>query len=261
MLLETKNIRISFSNSRKEVFCLLDGVDMTVPEGTVTTLIGGNGAGKTTLFNVISGFETNFTGQVMFDGQDISRYNACRTARIGIGRLFQGRQLMSDLSLMDNMKIAVFNMTGGRPLDFLLKRGRMRIDEDNAEKRAIEILMRLFGKGNKYLSMLDRKVSELSYGEQRLLAIARLLMCDYRILLLDEPTSGVNPRLFDVFKKIIRDMVDKEGKTVLMIEHNMSFVRDIADECYYLTDGRILSSGPTRIVLDNPIIRNNYLGL
>ena len=119
----------------------------------------------------------------------------------------------------------------------------------------------MFGDNNKYLGMLNHKASELSYGEQRLIAMARLLMGNDRLLLLDEPTSGVNPKYIDIFRNIIRDMVKKEGLTVLLIEHNMLFVRSAADWCHYLADGVIMMSGTTDEVLNDYNVRKDYLGL
>jgi ABC-type branched-subunit amino acid transport system ATPase component len=109
--------------------------------------------------------------------------------------------------------------------------------------------------------MLDDKASTLSYGEQRLIAIARLLMADNRLLLLDEPTSGVNPVYIDTIAEVIRKIVHKKGVTVLLIEHNMHFVRAIADQCAYLDDGVIEKVGTTAEVLDDKEVRNSYLGL
>lgn len=263
MILEVRDIRMSYTNTLKEVFNLLDGVDLAVEEGKVTALIGGNGAGKTTLFNIISGFEKGFKGQVIMEGNDITKMPAHKISLMGIGRLFQGRQLMddSDLTLMENMKIASDDMTGENPFEGLFCRKKVARSEADKEQQAIDILKKVFGEDNKYLGMLDHKVSELSYGEQRLIAMARLLMGHDRLLLLDEPTSGVNPKHIDTFRKIIRDMVEKEGQTVLLIEHNMSFVRSVADYCHYLADGKIITSGPTGVVLDDPVIRKDYLGL
>lgn len=261
MILEVKDIRMSYANARKEVFNLLNGVDMAVEEGKVTALIGGNGAGKTTLFNIVSGFEKGFKGQVILEGNDISKLSAHKISLMGLGRLFQGRQLMDDLTLMENMKIASNDTTGENPFDCFFRRKKVAASEAAKEQQAIDILVRVFGEGNKYLKMLDHKASELSYGEQRLIAMARLLIGNDRLLLLDEPTSGVNPRYIDTFRTIIRDMVEKEGQTVLLIEHNMSFVRSVADHCHYLADGKIIKSGPTAEVLDDPVIRKDYLGL
>lgn len=262
MILEVKDIRMSYANAHKEVFNLLNGVDMAVEKGKVTALIGGNGAGKTTLFNIISGFEKGFKGKVILEGNDITKLPAHKISLMGLGRLFQGRQLMDDLTLMENMKIASDDMTGERPFEGLFCRRKVAKSEASKEQQAIEILKRVFGeKDNKYLTMLDHKASELSYGEQRLIAMARLLIGHDRLLLLDEPTSGVNPKYIDIFKNIVRDMVEKEGQTVLLIEHNMSFVRSVADHCHYLADGKIIKSGSTGEVLDDPVIRKDYLGL
>lgn len=261
MILELNDIRMSYANARGGAFNLLNGVDLAVEKGKVTALIGSNGAGKTTLFNIISGFEKGFSGKLMLEGHDISKLLAHRISLMGLGRLFQGRQLMDDLTLMENMKIASDDMTGESPFDGFFRSGKVRESEAAKERQAIDILTRVFGDGNKYLGMLDHKASELSYGEQRLIAMARLLIGHDRLLLLDEPTSGVNPRYIETFRSIIKDMVEREGQTVLLIEHNMSFVRNVADTCHYLADGKIIKSGPTDQVLDDPEIRKDYLGL
>lgn len=261
MILEVRDIRMSYANAHKEVFNLLDGLNLSVQEGKVTALIGGNGAGKTTLFNIISGFEKGFKGQVILEGNDITRLPAHKISLMGLGRLFQGRQLMDNLTLMENMKIASNDTTGENPFDGFFHRKKVMASEAAKEQQAINILIKVFGENNKYLDMLSHKASELSYGEQRLIAMARLLMGNDRLLLLDEPTSGVNPKYIDIFRSIVRDMVEKEGQTVLLIEHNMSFVRTVADYCHYLSDGKIIKSGPTSEVLDDPDIRKNYLGL
>ena len=260
MILELKDIRMSYANTRKEMFNLLNGVNMSVEEGKVTALIGGNGAGKTTLFNIISGFEKAFTGQVVLKGNDITKLSAHKISLMGLGRLFQGRQLMTDLTLMENMKIASDNMIGEKPWECFFRPKKVAASEAAKEQEAIDILKKVFGEDNKYLGMLDRKASELSYGEQRLIAMARLLIGNDQLLLLDEPTSGVHPDYIKVFRRIIRDLVEKEGQTVLLIEHNMAFVRRVADCCCYLSDGVISKSGTTEEVLNEPDVVKNYLG-
>ena len=261
MILELKDIQMSYTNARKEVFNLLNGVNMAVEKGKVTALIGGNGAGKTTLFNIISGVEKGFHGKVFLEGKDITKLPAHRIAQMGLGRLFQGRQLMDDLTLMENMKIASKDTTGENPFDCFFRFKKVAASETAKEQQAIDILIKVFGDVNKYLDLLNHKASELSYGEQRLIAMARLLMGNSRLLLLDEPTSGVNPKYIEVFQQIIRDMVEKEGQTVLLIEHNMSFVRNVADYCHYLDEGIIIKSGETHEVLDDNEVRKDYLGL
>lgn len=261
MILQLKDIRLSFTDSRGATFNLLNGVDLDVEREAVMALIGGNGTGKTTLFNVISGFMDNFKGDILFEGHQLKGLPPHKISRFGIGRLFQGRQLMDDLSLMENMKIASVNRDGENPLTALFRYKRYLQTERQKEEQAIGILEQIFGKGNKYLGMLDQKASELSYGEQRLIAIARLLMGNNKLLLLDEPTSGVNPVYIETIKSIIRKMVVENNLTVLLIEHNMHFVRDVADFCAYLNNGRIEKVGTAEEVLNDKDVRSSYLGL
>lgn len=261
MILQLKDIKLGFTNTHSEVSNLLNGVNLSVEQGEVMALIGGNGTGKTTLFNIISGFQGNFGGDVVFDGKRLNGVSAHRISMMGIGRLFQGRQLMNDLTLMENMKIASDDKTGEMPFEPFLFPRKIARKEREKEEKAVNILKSLFGENNKYLSMLHDKASAFSYGEQRLIAIARLLMGNDRLLLLDEPTAGVNPIYIGTIKEIIRKMVRNQGLTVLLIEHNMHFVRELADTCAYLDEGMIAKVGPTAIVLDNKEVRNSYLGL
>jgi len=261
MLLEIKDIRFSFSEGRGGALPLLNGVSLGVGAGKVTALVGGNGTGKTTLFNIISGFETRYEGSVRFDGRDLSGLSPHRIARLGIGRLFQGGQLPEGLSLLECMKLSSDDRTGERPFESLLRSGRVREREEEKEAQAREILTRVFGEGNKYLGMLGADASGFSYGEQRLLSLSCLLMGRRRLLLLDEPTSGVNPVYVESIGKIIRTMVETEGLTVLLIEHNMPFVRTVADTCAFLDGGVISMTGLTAEVLDDRNVINSYLGV
>lgn len=261
MILQLKDIKLSFTNTRSEVFNLLNGVNLDVKQGEIVALVGGNGTGKTTLFNIISGFQGKFDGDVIFDDKRLNGIPAHRISMMGIGRLFQGRQLMGDLTLMENMKIASDDKTGEMPFEPFLFPRKIARKEREKEEKAVSILKRLFGESNKYLGMLNIKASSFSYGEQRLIAIARLLMGNDRLLLLDEPTAGVNPVYIETIKDMIRKMVRNEGLTILLIEHNMHFVRELADTCAYLDEGTIDKVGPAAVVLDNKEVRNSYLGL
>ena len=260
MILQLKNIHMSFTNAQNETFDLLRGVNLTVEEGKITALVGGNGTGKTTLFNIISGFEKGYAGDVLFEGNNFNRISAHRISLMGIGRLFQDGQLLPGLTLMENMKMASDNETGEMPFSSLVRPKKWKEAEKVKEEQAKNILKRIFGEDCKYLQMLNDDASAFSYGEQRLLSLARLLMGGDRLLLLDEPTSGVNPVYIDTIEKIIREMTT-EGLTVLLIEHNMHFVRKVADTCAYLDDGVIAKIGPTAEVLDDKNVRNSYLGL
>lgn len=265
MLLELEHIQKSFASTHDVSGSLLEDVSLSVGKGSVTALIGGNGTGKTTLFNVISGFDRDFRGRVILGGRDISKLAPYKIARLGVGRLFQGRQLMEDLTLLENMMVASDEILSEHPLASLLHPGRTRKSEADKERQAVDLLVRFFGEDSVYLKKLHEKASSLSYGQQRLIAFIRLLMDRNegrdRILLLDEPTSGINPEFVDTLRSVIGKMVVEDGVTVLMIEHNMAFVRSVADVCHYLSDGRIIKSGNVQDILDDPVIRKDYLGL
>lgn len=260
-ILELKDIRLSFAGSGNETLNLLKGVNLSIERGEITALIGGNGSGKTTLFNIISGFEKGYSGQVWFDGKNISSLPPYKVSMQGIGRLFQSKQLIGDLSILENMKIASDDRTGEFPFEQLLFPKQVASAEKAKEERAIEIFKNLFGEGNKYLEMLNRKSGSLSYGEQRLIALARLLMSDDKLLMLDEPSAGVNPHYFDAVARVIRRMVEVSGVTILLIEHNLKFIRNLADRALYLDDGVIELQGKTEEVLNNSKLMNSYLGV
>ena len=260
MILELKNITLSFTGG-KDTFKILNGLDFCVEENKITAIIGGNGAGKTTLFNIISGFQQDYSGEIIFKGKKINKHSPDGIARRGIGRLFQGKPLLPDLTLLENMKLASCDYSGEYPFSYLFNRKKIDSIEQKKEQQAIEILIRLFGENNKYLGMLHNKGSDFSYGEQRLLSLARLFMGNYSLLLLDEPTAGVNPVLIDTIKHIIKQMVASGGMTVLLIEHNMQFLNGLADECAYLSDGGIFCQGETTEILNNKCVKDSYLGL
>ena len=260
MILKLKNISLSFNGGR-DTFKILNDLNMSVKRGEITALIGGNGVGKTTLFNIISGFQKGFQGKVCFNDQVISKLPPHKVSRQGIGRLFQGKPLLPDLTLLENMKLAESDTSGEFPFSCLFRKKTLESKEKEKEAKAGKILNQLFGDNNKYVQMLNDRGSEFSYGEQRLLSLAGLFMGDFSLLLLDEPTAGVNPVYIETIKEIIRLMVSDEKKTVLLIEHNMQFVGGIADTCVFLENGRIAVQGKTKDVLSNQNVRNSYLGI
>lgn len=260
-MLRLEKIEFSYSNTKRQKFSILDGLSLNVERGEVMALVGGNGVGKTTLFNIISGLQKGFSGKVIFDGEDISHLSPHEVSLRGIGRLFQGRQLMEEMSLLDNFKLASYDKAGEFPFSYLFRFAKIREKEAEKEKCARDILSNIFGAGCKYLDQLSMKGGDFSYGEQRMLAIARLLMGDNKFLLLDEPTSGVNPVYIMQFNRIIRKLVEDDGMTVLLIEHNMHFVKSVADQCAFLSDGKIVTVGKTEDVLNDQFVRNSYLGI
>jgi len=263
-ILSLRDISLAFAaeNTGDGDLLLLRNLTLDIPRGEITAVIGGNGSGKSTLFNIISGFQRADSGMVLFDGRRIDAMPAHAIARLGIGRLFQGRQLFPSLTLLENFALADDDSTGEFPFACLARPGRLRRAEAAKKDETCQILTGLFGEGNKYLDMLDTPGGAFSYGEQRLLALARLLMsCHTRLLLLDEPTAGVNPAVCETIEGIIMRMVGENRLTVLLIEHNLPFVRQTASNCAYVVGGRIAAFDTPSAVLGLPEVRAGYLGL
>jgi branched-chain amino acid transport system ATP-binding protein len=270
MILNLKNITLTFSGSRN-IFRFLDDLNLCVEQGKITALVGGNGAGKTTLFNIISGFQKDFSGEIVYNDKRIGKLPPYKIAQRGIGRLFQGKGLLANLTLLENMKLyapqkkitgfkKIFAISDESPFYYLFRKKKLQGKENTKKTQAINVLKNLFGDDNKYLAMLNTLGSDFSYGEQRLLSLAGLLMGDYPLLLLDEPTAGVNPVYIEQIKRIIKQMTN-DGKSILLIEHNMQFVKDIANKVAYLDDGKIQFEGTAQEVLNNQEVKNSYLGI
>jgi len=248
-----------------ERFYILEDIDLEIPKGKVTALIGGNGAGKTTLFNIISGFFRADDGKIDYkpngELKGITGLKPYKIARLGIGRMFQDNHIFQNMTVLENMLIADDNFSGEKPYDSMIYIKKTNVIEKQRIEKAEKIFTDLFGADNPFLKMKNDKAKNLSYGQQRLLGLARLLMGDYKLLLLDEPTSGVNPAIVEKIKEIIKYFVDEKGLTVFLIEHNMKFVLDIADFCHFMSRGIIAVSGTPEDIIGNPDVRKTYLGI
>ncbi len=228
-----------------------DGLSFAVPEGTFLGLIGPNGAGKSTTFNLISGVLKPDSGAVMLDGVDLAQARASRIAALGLGRTFQTPRAFPSLSVLDNVIVGADNEGERVGMAFS---GRWRIRERALREKAAAVLARV--------GLSDRigdRVGNLSGGELRMLEVARQLVRDPKILLLDEPTAGVDPSLQVRLSKILVDL-HAEGRTLIVVEHNLHFLLRIADRVVVLQNGRLLSQGtPAEIKADERVIAA-YLG-
>jgi branched-chain amino acid transport system ATP-binding protein len=258
MILSLKNITISFAKG-KDSFKVLNEFNLDVEKGKITALISGNGTGKTTLFNIISGFQEDYIGDVFFNSKSIRNLSPFQRANKGIGRLFQSNGLFPNLTLLENMKLADEDTSGEIPFTILFNKKKINQIEEKKEK-AIRILNKIFGVNNSYIKKLNESGGSFSYGEQRILALARLFMGNYSFLLLDEPTAGVNIIYLETIKQIIKEMV-ASGATVLLIEHNIPFVSEVADYCAFLQNGKIEMHGSTSELLNHQSVKNSYLGI
>ena len=246
-------LRVSDVSVRFDGLMANDSVDLEVRRGEVTALIGPNGAGKTTLFNVITGAQRPTSGNVWFNGRDITGLNRVARARLGIARTYQNLSLVSDLSALDNVTIGLGQFRQAGPLSSMLALPRARRQDRNIRRLAARALA---------FVGLDpgTEAGDLPYGDRRRLELARALVQAPRLLLLDEPSAGMDAAETAELAGLIRKSSEHLGVTVLVVEHDMSFVRELAQRTTVLEFGRVIARGTTSKVLRNPTVIAAYLG-
>jgi branched-chain amino acid transport system ATP-binding protein len=229
--------------------------NMEINKGELIGLIGPNGAGKTTAFNLMTGVYEPTSGQMDFDGKSLLGLKPYQVTQRGIARTFQNIRLFSDLSVLDNVKIAYhFHVKYGLT-EAVLRVGRYYPEEDAIEQKALECL--------KMFKLDDRRdeiARNLPYGEQRRLEIARALAAQPQLLLLDEPAAGMNPQETHELMEMIRWIRDELKLTILLIEHDMSLVMGVCERIYVLDYGSIIAEGTPMEIRNNPCVIEAYLG-
>ena len=249
-LLEVKNLGISFGGLRA-----VDGFHISIEKGQLYGLIGPNGAGKTTVFNMLTGVYTPNDGSITLDGVDITGKKTIDINKHGIARTFQNIRLFHQQSVIDNVKIGLHNEHTYSTLSGILRLPSYRKTEKIMNEKAMELL-EVFDLQDE----ADILASNLPYGKQRKLEIARALATDPKLLLLDEPAAGMNPNETKELMETIRFVRDKFDMTVLLIEHDMKLVQGICEYLYVLNFGRLLAEGTPDKVLNDPAVVKAYLG-
>lgn len=250
-LLKIKNVSKTIGKVR-----LLEDINVSFLPGKINGLIGPNGAGKTTLFHIISGELRPDGGRILYGGTEITGLPPYKIARMGIGRLFQDVRVFEGLTALENVTAACYGPDNETPwYPFIKKNALNKLQKEIA------------GKGRywlEFVGLLDQKnvqAASLSFGQQKLLAIARLLAAGFSVLLLDEPTAGLSPTVMNRILALLKKIVDEdESKTIVLVEHNMSVVMQVADWVYFMHDGRISFFGMTDHVLGHQEVREAYLG-
>lgn len=231
----------------------VDVKHLEVQRGSITALIGPNGAGKTTLFNLLSGFDTPDVGEWRFDGHNMSRVVAHKTASMGMVRTFQLTKSLTKMTVIENMKLGAIHQVGEKwwkgLLPFLWKSQEAKIEE-----RADNLLKRF-----KMDHMRNEYAGTLSGGQRKLLEMARALMTEPTLVMLDEPMAGVNPALKQSLNEHIRGLRD-DGMTVLFVEHDMDMVNDVADWVVVMAEGILIAEGTPEQIGSNPQVIEAYLG-
>ena len=248
-MLELKNVSRLFGGLQA-----LHQVNLTAPVNRVVGLIGPNGAGKTTLINCISGLDHPTSGIIRFAGQEIQAAPAHQIARLGIARTYQNIRLFADMTVLENLLISQHARGAATVLDSLAFTPRYRREERRLRERAYALLER-FG----LTHLAAARAGALPYGDQRRLEMARALGGDPKLVLLDEPTAGMNPvETEQLGRQIIR--LRDEGLTVLVIEHDMALIHQVCDEVYVLNFGQIIAHGTPQAIKHNPQVIEAYLG-
>ena len=249
-LLEVKNLGISFGGLRA-----VNAFDIEIEKGQLYGLIGPNGAGKTTIFNLLTGVYKPDEGIIKLDGENITGKKAIDINKAGIARTFQNIRLFKDMSVKDNVKVGLHNHHPYSTLEGILRLPRYFKVEKEMDERAMELL-KVFDLDQE----ADLLASNLPYGKQRKLEIARALATEPKLLLLDEPAAGMNPNETKELMDTIRFVRDKFDMTILLIEHDMKLVSGICEKLTVLNFGEVLMQGDTSTVLNDPQVITAYLG-
>lgn len=249
-MLSVAHLGISFGGLKA-----VNDFSMEIQEGQLYGLIGPNGAGKTTVFNLLTGVYKPDQGIVKLDGQDITGKKTIDINKAGIARTFQNIRLFNKLSVLDNVKVALHNRYHYSTIEGILRLPRYFKVEKQMNERAMELLS-VFGLEKD----ADTLASNLPYGQQRKLEIARALATEPKLLLLDEPAAGMNPNETLELMDTIRFVRDKFKITILLIEHDMKLVSGICEELTVLNFGSVLTQGKTSDVLNDPQVITAYLG-
>ena len=232
-----------------------DNISIEVKEHEIYGIIGPNGAGKTTLFNLITGVVPLSSGQIKVFGQDISNLRADKICKVGVARTFQNIRLFNDMTVLDNVKVGLHNQIRYNMWTGILRLPAYKEKEHEMNRETMKLL-KIFDLDKE----ADYKASQLPYGKQRKLEIARALATNPKLLLLDEPAAGMNPNETEELMHTIHSVRDQFGVAILLIEHDMNFVMGICEEITVLDYGRVIARGDGKTIRNNPKVIAAYLG-
>jgi branched-chain amino acid transport system ATP-binding protein len=249
-LLDVEGLAVRFGGLRA-----VDGATFSVQPGSVTALIGPNGAGKTTAFNLLTGFIKADAGRVRFADHDISRARSDLIARLGMVRTFQLTRVLAKMTVIENVMLAAPDQPGAKFSNALFRPRRWRAREAEVREQARALLAEVGIESHAH-----EYAATLSGGQRKLLELARALMTEPRLVLLDEPMAGVNPTLGRRLLDYLQRLRQERGMTVLFVEHDMDVVQSISDWVVVMAEGRVIAEGPPSVIARNPAVIEAYLG-
>jgi branched-chain amino acid transport system ATP-binding protein len=236
----------------------IDGLDLDVDDGEIVSVIGPNGAGKTTLFNLVTGMVPAGQGELLFEGRSVVGLRPSQILELGIARTFQSVRLFPEMSVRENVMVARHCRTRSGMLKAIFRAPSFRREEEETRQRAEQALAFF---GSRLVGWrFDTPARSLSYANRRRLEIARAMASDPKLLLLDEPTAGMNPRETQELTELIRRLRDETGVTIVLIEHDMRVVKGVSERVVVLDYGQKIAEGPYADVASNDRVIEAYLG-